>query len=195
MANILLPQQTIKVADLQSQFPARRFKTRKIFFQCELRRVEANGDAVFRIIGYAAWRKNNNDRIPWNIGAIPARGEDVVGGPVLSHPVDNGDPDPAKRHVAFGNNEIRWPYIPGFQEQSDKEKDQYYEDDEKDPKHETEFAMQLGKILMDKEKLTKSFLNFKGKISENPHLTYDVTLDSGGIEIANPCPPNQPGEG
>src|SRR6188768_931207 len=106
MPNILLPQQAIKVADLESQFPTQGFKTRKIFFHCELRRVEANGDVVFGIIAYAGWRRNNNDRIPWEIGTIPARGQDVTGGFVIIHPVDNGNADPAKRYVAFGNNEI-----------------------------------------------------------------------------------------
>lgn len=193
MAEIKLPQQVIKVADLDSQFPAQGFKTRKIFFQCELRRVEDNGDVVFGIIAYSAWRRNNNDRIPWNIGTVPARGEDVPGGFVVSHPVDNGNPDPARRHVAFGNNEIQWEYHPRFANASE-EKTYKQKDDEKERILETDFHNQLRKILGNKDLLAKSTLIFKAKISENPHVTYTVTLDSGETEVANPCPPNQPTE-
>lgn len=193
MADIKLPQQVINVAELESQFPAKGFKTRKIFFHCELRRIEANGDAVFGIIGYAAWRRNNNDRIPWQIGITPARGADVPEGFVLSHPVDNGNTNPALRHVAFGNNEIPWEYHPRFTD-ADDEKAYKQKDDEKEPVLETDFYKQLKKILSDKALLATSKLNFKAKISDNPHVTYTVTLDSGQTEVANPCPPNQPKE-
>ena len=193
MANILLPQQSIKVADLESQFPAQGFKTRKIFFHCELRKVEPNGDVVFGIIAYAGWRRNNNDRIPWEIGTIPARGQDVTGGFVIIHPVDNGNADPAKRYVAFGNNEIHWEYHPRFKDKSE-EKEFKYKDDEKDPVFDKDFYKQLKLILSDKDLLAKSILNFKAKISDNPHVTYTVALDSGATQVANPCPPNQPGE-
>lgn len=193
MPNILLPQQVIKAEDIENQFPAQQFKTRKVFFHCELRKIEANGDLVFGVIAYAGWRRNTNDRIPWQIGTTPARGEDVTGGFVLSHPVDNGNSDPSKRYVAFGNNEIAWAYHPRFANAAE-EKDYKQKDNEKEPVLETDFYKQLKTILSDKALLGKSTLNFKAKISENPHVTYTVTLDSGQTEVANPCPPNQPRE-
>ena len=193
MPNILLPQQLIKVGDIENQFPATGFKTRKVFFHCELREVNADGDLVFGVIAYAGWRKNNNDRIPWQIGTIPARGANVPGGFVISHPVDNGNADPAKRHVAFANNEISWEYHPRFKDKSE-EKDYKQKDDEKDPILDTDFYKQLKVVLSDKDLLAKSVLKFKAKISENPHVTYTVSLDSGSTQVANPCPPNQPGE-
>lgn len=187
MANILLPQQVFNVVNLQSKFPPHGFKSRKIFLQCELREVTAKGDLVFGVIAYAAWRRSNSFRIPWEIAKEAVRGDDVPGGPVVSYPVNNGDPDPSKRFVSFGNNEIPWPV-------SRSSKSKLLQEEGISEIVSEDFFLELSKILDDKSLLEKSTLKCKAGISKNPHVYYDVQLDSGTTDTANPCPPNQPGD-
>ena len=91
-------------------------------------------------------------------------------------------------HICFSNNEILTWHVQSI---SDKEK--YGKEKEQNLK----FLDLLSKVLKDDDIAEKSNFSFKGIVSENPHVTYEITLSSttgSETQVADPCPPNQPGE-
>lgn len=183
MGNILLPPQLINLLDLTSQFPGPPYNVTKFVFQCELREVTTEGNVVFGVIAYPLWKRGNSPREQWRVGK-KVRGLTMPGQP-QSFPINSGNPnDP---FTAFGNNEIlHW------QIQSD-DKEQYGKKKEQNLK----FLSLLDVTLKDKSMAEKSTLSFKAYVSENPHLSFDITLSTptgSDTELADPCPPNQPGE-
>lgn len=53
----------------------------------------------------------------------------------------------------------------------------------------------LKKMLKNKNKIMSSSLAFQAKVSQNPHITYDITLDDGtstSVVSTNPSPPAAP---
>ena len=183
--NILFPPQVMNLKDFTIQFPGPPYISQKIFFQCELRAI-TNGDAIFGVIAYPAWRKGNAPKEPWIIGNKVTGITVRPAGPHETFPVDSGSTkDP---FTAFGNNEILIPY-PLVSKGG--EKSSY------DIQHE-KFIEALSKIVEDKELLKTATLEFKAKISENPHAEYDITLASSTSSTTlstNPSPPAPPGEG
>ena len=182
MANILLPPQRIDLAALESQFPGPPFVNKKVFFQLELRNRTGAGDLVFGVIAYPAWRRGNAPRERWIIGNKVA-GIDLVPPPIAIPTIPILPPV-----IAFGNNEILlWLPL----KSDEKKKDEYAIQNEK-------FLDLYNTIIKDKEKLAKSFFSTgKVRVTDNPHLDYDVTLTDGSTSTnvtTNPCPPNQPGE-
>jgi hypothetical protein len=169
MANqLILPPQKFSYKDITDQFPSTGSPKKKVFFQAELRSL-AGGDARFGVIAYPSWKDGNK----WVVGT-------KVSG------VDHGDPVtiPFAGLLGFANNEVllslakkkkkeprkgRWNTLMKQVQQSCKKYKQVSKEDIE--------------------------LIFKAKISENPHLEYDVTLDLGGTTLAvatKPSPPAPP---
>jgi len=183
--NILLPPQVIEAKKLTVQFPPHGFPSRKIFFQCELRAI-TNGDAIFGVIAYPAWRRGNALKERWIIGTKVTGITAGPAGPDETFPVNSGDPlDP---FTAFGNNEISVPY-PALSNTGQKSDYTIQRD---------KFIEAWNKIVEDEKLLEKTTLNFKAKISKNPHAEYDITLSSPASTTTletNPSPPDPPEEG
>lgn len=194
MANLLLfPPQEFKLKDFEDQFPTSGFKNRKYVFQCEVREIKNSKDVVFGVIGYPTWRKGNSIRERWIIGDI-VRGTTIrPADPENPNETVSFNPNKPQTFVALGNNEIFWgPTISkkSIEDQKDKPEKQY-------GIQQTEFIKLYKSIIKDEKKLEKATLGFEAKISENPHVYYDVALSDGttsDIYVTNPCPPNQPGE-
>lgn len=173
MANkLLLPPQKFNYKEITDQFPKTGSPKKKVFFQAELRSL-ANGDATFGIIAYASWKDNGK----WIIGPKKVMGTDAgVAVPVTFVP------------VAFANNEI----VVSFK-LSKKRKKTIIQESKKG--RWAEFIKLTKKISKDKKLLEKSSLLFQTKISANPHLEYDVTLDVDGTSLTmatKPSPPAPP---
>ena len=182
--NILLPPQLINFSELKNQLPGPPFNFSKFFFQCELREITAEGDAVFGVVAYAAWKRGNAPRERWIIGTKKVVGLTMPGA-VPSFPIDSGNP--LDRFTAFGNNEILHWHI------QSEDKKQYGHESHQNPK----FLDLLNEALKENNIAEKSTLTFKAYISKNPHVSYDVTLSTPtGTETqaTNPCPPYSPGE-
>ncbi len=176
MANqIILHPQQFNLSELLSQFPAGKFM-KKIFFQSELRSLE-NGDAAFGVIAYPAWKKKNK----WMIGP-------KINGTDIGMP----DVQPFTPPLAFGNNELLL-----VSDLSKKQRKKIKKEGKKDSPEakKAEWQRWIRKILKDKKLAEKSLFLFHGRISENPHLEYNVTLQTDETTlsmVANPSPPAPP---
>jgi len=169
MANqVILPAQKLLLSDLKASFPNKKIK--KVFFQCELRSISGN-DATFGVIAYAGKRNPLNK---WIVGtkvnciideALPAQRFDIP--------------------LAFGNNELV-----DFNFDSKKKKSK-----KTSPKNisQDKLMSAINRILKskDKSKLLDSILYLKPKLSRNPHIYYEVTMDTSRT-ITNPSPPAPP---
>lgn len=174
MANqLLLPPQKFNYTEITDQFPKTGNPKKKVFFQAELRSL-AGGDATFGIIAYAAWKETGK----WVIGAKKVTGADAG----VAVPIPFVPP------VAFANNEVVLSLSPRKKGKKSKKKD---------PKKGrwNEFMKLTRKLSKDKKQLEACTLLFETKISANPHLEYDVTLDVSGTSLTvstKPSPPAPP---
>lgn len=163
---IILSPQKFSFKDLISQFPSGKFK-KKLFFQSELR-VLANGDATFGVIAYPAWRGKEK----WSIGT-------KISG------IDTGKPDviPFTPPLAFANNELLIATkLSGKKRKKEKNVNQ-------------DLIRLMRKVCKSKKMIARSSFHFKATITKNPHLQYDVTLDTGDTTLTmqtNPSPPARP---
>lgn len=170
---ITLPQQKIMLKDLIARSDPK--KTR-VFFQCEFRSLTATS-ATFGVIAYSAWE---NAREGWQIGKK-----------VMGKDTEKVKSDTLKLPLAFTNNELLL-YTP----QAHKDLRQKPASQNKSFKNWDEFYKKLDKIHANEEWFQKCFLLFDARISDNPHIVYDVTLNAGdGTAITvstNPSPPARP---
>lgn len=165
---VILPAQRLSLSDLKNSLPNQKIK--KVFFQCELRSI-ANNNATFGIIAYAGKRNLGNK---WVIGSKVSCQDDP------SKPVQYFDIP-----IAFGNNELVDFDFTVAQKKSKKTNPNQVKQDE--------LMSLLNRIIKskDKEKLKNTFLLFKARLTKNPHITYDVSLD-GTSAATNPSPPAPP---
>jgi hypothetical protein len=183
MANqIILPPQKFKFADLINQFPSSRKLIKKVFFQAELRSL-ANDNASFAVIAYPGWKT--------------ARGKWVIGKKIEGEITGEGKHIPFVSPLAFANNELLLAATPLKKEKKSKKKDKKCKEDDfkKSPGH--KFLQLVKKISKDKKLIQKSFFLFESRISENPHIEYDVTLNADGVTLnvsTKPSPPARPEE-
>ena len=174
MANqLILNPQKFNFGDLISQFPHGKYK-KKIFFQSELRSL-SNGDATFGVIAYPAWKGKGK----WTIGTK------ITG-------MDTGIAEikPFTPPLAFANNEVLMATKISRKTKKSKKKNK-----EKTYATRRELLEAVKKISKDKKLIGKSSFLFNAKISANPHLEYNVTLDMGGTTLSmqtNPSPPARP---
>ena len=168
MANqLLLPPQKFNYKEITDQFPATGNPKKKVFFQAELRSL-ANGNATFGIVAYVSW----NVKRKWEVSSKPVKGIDV----------GTATPIPFTPPLAFANNEV----VVSFKLKKNKKpkNGQWKRLDKK-----------VCKLLKDKKELEKASLLFETRISKNPHLEYDVTLEVNGTTLSvatKPCPPASP---
>lgn len=178
MANkLLLPPQKFNYKEITDQFPGTGNPKKKVFFQAELRSL-AGGDATFGIIAYAAWKETGK----WVIGPKKVIGADAG----VAVPIPFVPP------IAFANNEVALSFSITKKSKKAKKKNK-----KKEPKKGrwNEFMKLARKLSKDKKELEASTLLFETKISDNPHLQYDVTLDINGTSLTvstNPSPPAKP---
>ena len=177
MANqLILPPQKFRYKEITDQFPPTGNPKKKVFFQAELRSL-AGGDATFGIVAYPAWRAGNK----WIIGTkVP--GEDTGEMPKTV---------PLTTPVAFANNEVFLSLSLTTKERKKNKK--------KNPRKGrwSAFMKMARKTCKDPKIAAEATLLFETKISENPHLEYNVTLDIGGTSIrvsTKPSPPAPPEE-
>ncbi len=177
MANqLILPPQKFIYKEITDQFPATGNPKKKVFFQAELRSL-AGGDAKFGIVAYPAWRAGSK----WIIGT-KVSGTDTGEAPV---------PVPLTSPVAFANNEV---FLSLSLTTKERKKKKF-----KNPKKGrwSAFMKMARKKCKDPKADGEATLLFETKISENPHLEYNVTLDIGGTAIrvsTKPSPPAPPEE-
>jgi len=175
MANqLILNPQKFNFGDLISQFPPGKFK-KKIYFQSELRSL-ANGDATFGVIAYAAWK----DKGSWEIcNKISGTDTGIAEVKTFIPP------------LAFANNEVLLAAkISGKKKKAKKQ-------NKKALAKKLELMKLVKKISKNTKLIAGSSFLFKAKISKNPHLEYDVTLDMSGTTFemqTNPSPPARPEE-
>jgi hypothetical protein len=172
---IIIPAHKVKLIDLKGSIKNGKFN--KLFFQCALKEIRNNGsdrEAVFSIIAYAGKR---NIFQHWNIGSK------------VDCEIDNSIP-PKEFNLAeypepigFGNNEVHDFDFTIKQKESKKA-------DVKKVKQDN-LMDKIKKLLKDPEKSKTAFLTLKAKISSNPHVTYDISID-GTAASANPSPPADP---
>ncbi len=177
MANqLILPPQKFLYKEITDQFPTSGNPKKKVFFQAELRSL-SGGDATFGIVAYPAWRSGNK----WVVGK-KVSGEDTGEAP---------KPEPFTDPVAFANNEVFLSLSLTTKDRKKKKK--------KNPKKGRWSALMkmANKACKDPKSAESATLLFETKISENPHLEYNVTLDLGGTSVrvaTKPSPPAPPEE-
>jgi hypothetical protein len=172
MAQLILPPQKFRFRDITDQFPAGGNPKKKVFFQAEIRSVTGS-NATFGIIAYPSWKDGKN----WVIGT-KVIGIDTGGAPVTMN---------LNTHVAFANNEVL--LSAGTKKKKNKKK--------KEPKKGrwSSFEKMVKKSCKDPKQLESAELIFNSRISANPHLEYDVTMDFGTSTLmvsTNPSPPAPP---
>jgi hypothetical protein len=172
---IIIPAHKVKLIDLKKSIPNGKFK--KIFFQCALKEIRVSGvhrEAVFAIIAYVGKR---NIFQHWNVGSkVNCEVDDSVPAKEFNL-ADYDEP------IGFGNNEA---YDFDFTLKQKKSK-------KADPKKIKQDVLmrKIKKLLKDPEKSKTAFLTLKAKISSNPHVTYDVSIDGTAASL-NPSPPADP---
>ena len=181
MANqiILLPQK-FTYLDITKQFPSGKF-IKKVFFQCELRSL-AGGNATFAVIAYPGWKEPKST---WTIGT-KVTGETTGAGKAI-----------AFTEVAFANNELLLATKISRKNKKQHKKAENCNKKNKEKSAEQRLLEFVKNLAKDKALAKKSFFLFEGKISENPHIEYDVTLDMGGTTLnvnAKPSPPARPSD-
>lgn len=173
MANqILLPAQVMSAQALVNSIPG---KIKKVFFQTEVKSI-SNNDMIVGIIAYAA-HKNSTQK--WEIGSK------------VTATVDNSKPvQKFSIPRAFANNEWTVTNV------SKKNKGENAKG-LSIRKQQALAVKMLNRIANNKDLLKKTALTFKARGTVNPHLEYDVTIDTGlGTQTAytNPSPPAPPSE-
>lgn len=165
---IVLHSQTFRFNDIVDQFPADRLK-KKIFFQAELSGLDL-GSASFQIIAYPAWR---------------LKGEWVVGPKVVASESGNGSVIPFKEPLGFANNELP---LAGYKKKKGKL-------GKKEKKAFDDFAKFFKKVASDPKMAARAIFRCHTRVSKNPHLEYEVTLEADGTAVmisTNPSPPARP---
>jgi len=176
MAQLILPPQKFVYKEIIDQFPANGSPKKKVFFQAELRSL-AGGNASFGVIAYPSWKEGNK----WMVGT-KVEGKDTGAAPKM---------EPFTKPIAFANNEIILSIS------LSKKKKKKKKNKKKDPRKGrwSEFMKMAKKACKDPALLEKSELLFVTRISENPHLEYDVdlTIDGTTLSVATkPSPPARP---
>lgn len=174
MANqILLPAQVMSAQALVNSISGKKIK--KVFFQAEAKSI-SNNDITIGIIAYAA-HKNSSQK--WEIGSKVTATVDTTK-PIQSFSIPR----------AFANNEwtitnvtkmYKGETLKGLSMR----------------KLQAIAVNMLNKIAKNKDLLKQTVLTFKAKSTPNPHLEYEVTIDTGvGSQVvnANPSPPAPPSE-
>lgn len=171
MANqLILQQQKFRFSEITAGFPSGSPK-KKVFFQSELRLL-SNGDATFGVIAYPSWKDGNK----WVVG------KRIAG-------IDGGSPIvlPFSPPLAFANNEV----VLSAKATGKKRKKKSGRKGRWDG-----FQKLIQKKCGRKKLFEKTTLVFSAKISDNPHIEYDVTLDFGnGTSLkaaTKPSPPAPP---
>jgi len=172
---IILNPQSFRFSDIIGQFPADRKVKKKVFFQAELQSLE-NGNAKFGIIAYPAWRTGGC----WEIGT-KISGSEAGEGTLVNFAEPFG----------LANNELT--LSPAKKKKKRKKKDK----NNKMAKRTKAFLKHFNNIFCDKKLAEKAVFHCRTGISQNPHLEYDVTLESEGVSLrvkTNPSPPAMPVE-
>ena len=185
---LLLPPQKFSLVDLAGQFPT-GFPNKKYFFQCEVRNIIAeSNDLKVRIglIAYPAWRKGNAARQLWRLGT-PVRGVDIrEANPADPEETIVFDPNNPNTWIALANNEVFLGPGSGLEGKISPEIEE---------RHARFIKLHL--TILKSKYLKTASLEFKSRVSKNPHVYYDVLLTDGTnseLYDSNPCPPNRPGE-
>ncbi len=174
MANqIILNKQIFRFDEIAKLFPG-DVKGKKVFFQAELQSLE-NGDAKFGIVAYAACGKDGK----WTVcGTVKG--------------TDMGEPQKMDFiPFALANNEL---VLGSGKKGKDKKKKKKKKDCD-DGGERNAFLELYKKVAADPELAKKAVFSCTTSISKNPHLNYDVTLESGGTSArtrCNPSPPDNP---
>ena len=171
---IIIPAHTVSLTAIKNSIPGGQFK--KLYFQCALTEIRNNGsdrEAHFTIIVYAGKRKLNRN---WKVGNKVECQPDPMG-PVSVFTL--GD-----EPVAFGNNE--------FEEKRFTLKQKKGKSGDAKIIKQSELMKAIQKILKDKKLAPKAMLKCEASLTQNPHVTYTVTLDDGTNAAANPSPPADP---
>lgn len=172
---IIVPAHTVKLIDLQNSIPNGKFK--KIFFQCALKEIIENGsdlEAHFAVIAYVGKRKITRD---WKIGTKVNCTPDTTTAPKEFNLADYDEP------IGFANNEV---FDFDFTLKAMKSKTA-----EPIKVSQAKLMKRIKQLLKDKQKAKTAFLTCTARISDNPHVTYDLTLE-GNTAAANPSPPADP---
>jgi hypothetical protein len=167
MAQVILHSQIFRFNDIMDQFPAHKVTRKKMYFQAELNAIGDN-EVSFHIIAYPAWR---------------LKGKWYVGQKICSAETGNGSVIPFKEPLGFANNEI---ILSGFNKKKAGKKAK---------KTHRAFAAFASKIARDQKLASIAIFRCHTWISENPHLGYDITLESEGTSLtlkSNPSPPAPP---
>lgn len=185
MANqIILQPQKFKFLDLTKQFPSSSKLIKKVCFQCELKSL-TNGNAIFGVIAYPAWKDTHGK---WSIGT-KINGEDIGEGKLVPF-----------TPVAFANNELLLSVKSSKKEEKEKKKKRKIKkcaEDGTEKSPEKKLLQYVKIISKDKKLAQKTFFRFDSKISDNPHIDHDVTLDMNGTTLnvnAKPSPPARPSD-
>lgn len=168
-ARLVLQNQSFRVADIIEQFPAGIKSRKKLFLQPELVMLDG-GNAVFRVIAYPAWR---------------VKGAWVIGKKITSTETSNGSVIPFKEPLAFGNNEIPLSAYRMKRKKVGKKIKKKY----------GAWERFFRRICGNPRLLESAVFRCHTRISENPHMEYDVTMESEGTAMqweSNPSPPAKP---
>jgi len=172
---IIIPAHKVRLIDLKKSIPNGKFN--KIFFQCALKEIRLSGahrEAVFSIVAYAG-KRNMFQR--WNVGSkVDCEIDDSV--PAKEFNLADYDGP-----VGFGNNEA-YDFDFTLKQKKSKKTD-------KQKIKQNDLMKQIKKLLKDPEKSKTASLSLKARISSNPHVTYDISIDGRAVSL-NPSPPADP---
>ena len=172
---IIIPAHKVLVADIKKSIKNGKFN--KLYFQCALKEIRNTGsdkEAVFSIIVYAGKR---NILQKWDVGKKVDCTADYSVPPSEFNLANYSEP------VGFANNEVYEFNFTQKQKKSSKT-------DKKKIKQDN-LIEKIKKIMKDPKASKTAALSFKAKISSNPHVTYDISID-GSSASANPSPPADP---
>ncbi len=177
-SQLILPPQKFRYKDITDQFPVTGNPKKKVFFQAELRAI-SGGNATFGVIAYPSWKDGNK----WIVGT-KVSGTDTGAAPKT---------EPLTVPVGFANNEVLLSLKLSKKNKKKKRKKRSRRNPRKG--RWTELMRIVRKVSKDPKLLEEAELVFEARISENPHLEYDVTLDMGGTILSvetKPSPPAPP---
>lgn len=172
---IIIPAHKVMLSDIKKSIKNGKFN--KLYFQCALKEIRNTGsdkEAVFSIIAYAGkrniWQK-------WNVGGKVDCVVDNSVSPAEFNLSNYTEP------IGFANNEV---YEFNFTQKQKKSA----KTDKKKIKQDN-LMEKIKKLMKDPKSLKTASLSLKAKISSNPHVTYDISID-GTPATANPSPPADP---
>ena len=181
MNQINLPFQTIPLLEFLNAIRKNKGKLQKLFFQCEMRKTP-DDRAFFGLVAYPGYRKKGK----WIIGEkIPLADSQHKVAKTFDLP------------IIFGNMELT---DDGKLKKADNLQ---LAGKEKDNKKAGKVYKSIRKQLKNKKLSKKKDKNnnkqptetvvlvFEPYVTENPHVSYSVTLDNS-IDFLNPCPPAPP---